>query len=345
MVAATQQIRFVPVSGGRVAVATVGDGPPLVVPAPWISHVELEWELPEYRAFLTALAAEHTVVRYDRLGIGLSDADPAGGHADVATEARRLADLLDGLGIGQAALLGFSWGACVAIAMGAADPRRVTAIVTNGCLVTGADVAPAALREALAAAIRAHWGAGSRLLADVWIPGTDAAARDHFARLQRASATAEVAAASLEAVYETDIRPLLPRVAAPVLVTHRRSDRASPFAAARDIAAGIPGARLVPLDGEIHPPWLGDAGQVLDAVLPFLREHGGGSDAAVGTALSDREREVLRLVADGLSDAEIAARLHLSPHTVHRHVANIRTKLAQPSRAAAVAQAGRLGLI
>lgn len=345
MVAATQQIRFLPVSGGRVAVATAGDGPPLVLPPLWISHVELEWEVPEYRAFVAALAAEHTVIRYDRLGIGLSDADPAGDRVDAGTEAGRLAELLAHLDIGRAPLLGISWGACVALALAAEHPELVTAVVTNGGLVNGADVAPADLRAALVAAIRAHWGAGSRFLADVWIPDTDAATRDRFAALQRASASAEAAATALEAVYDTDVRALLPRVRVPTLVTHRRSDRASPFAAARDLAAAVPGARLVPLDGTIHPPWLGDAGQVLDAVLPFLREHRTATAAGTEGALTEREREILRLVADGLPDADIAARLHLSPHTVHRHVANIRTKLGQPSRAAAVAHAGRLGLI
>jgi DNA-binding NarL/FixJ family response regulator len=61
--------------------------------------------------------------------------------------------------------------------------------------------------------------------------------------------------------------------------------------------------------------------------------------------LSQRELEVLRLVADGLSDREIAERLVLSPHTIHRHVANIRTKLDQPSRAAAAVHAARIKLI
>jgi DNA-binding NarL/FixJ family response regulator len=61
--------------------------------------------------------------------------------------------------------------------------------------------------------------------------------------------------------------------------------------------------------------------------------------------LSPREVEVLRLVAHGLGDAEIAGRLVLSPHTVHRHVANVRTKLRQPSRTAAVAYAARAGLL
>jgi pimeloyl-ACP methyl ester carboxylesterase/DNA-binding CsgD family transcriptional regulator len=347
MVAATQQIRFLPVSGGRVAVAVTGDGPPLVLPPAWIGHLEHEWEVPEYRAFITALAGDHTVIRYDRLGIGLSDPGPVGGSADTDIEAGRLTELLDGLGLGRVALLGLSWGGSVALAVAARRPERVSAVATVGALLSGADVAPANLRVAIAGAVRAHWGAGSRMLTDIWIPGTDAATRDAFARGQRLSASAEVAASSLEAVYETDLRPLLADIAAPVLVTHRRGDRAVPFGSGRDLAAGIPGARFVPLDGEIHLAWLGDPGQVLDAVLPFLREVRSADDDAVpeGAVLTDREREVLRLVADGLADAEIATRLHLSPHTVHRHVANIRTKLGQPSRAAAVAHAGRLGLI
>jgi DNA-binding NarL/FixJ family response regulator len=76
----------------------------------------------------------------------------------------------------------------------------------------------------------------------------------------------------------------------------------------------------------------------------FLDGRQPAEEGAAGE-LSAREIEVLRLVADGLSDAEIAERLVLSEHTVHRHVANIRSKLRQPSRAAAVAYASRLGLI
>ena len=59
--------------------------------------------------------------------------------------------------------------------------------------------------------------------------------------------------------------------------------------------------------------------------------------------LTPREADILRLVAQGLGDAQIAERLFLSPHTVHRHIANVRTKLDVPSRAAAVAHATRDG--
>ena len=147
----------------------------------------------------------------------------------------------------------------------------------------------------------------------------------------------------LEAVYRADIRELLEQVRAPALVVHRRDDRAMPFAQGRELAAGLPDARLVALDGDLHPPWLGDSDAVVDAVRAFLAPPRAtrGDDGP----LSAREAEVLRLVAEGLSDAEIAGRLIVSPHTVHRHVANIRTKLGQPSRAAAAAYAARRDLI
>jgi len=68
-----------------------------------------------------------------------------------------------------------------------------------------------------------------------------------------------------------------------------------------------------------------------------------GEASQNGDPLSDREREVLSLVALGLSDSEIAEQLVVSPHTVHRHVANVRRKLRRPSRASAVAEATRRG--
>jgi pimeloyl-ACP methyl ester carboxylesterase/DNA-binding CsgD family transcriptional regulator len=362
-----QEIRFCEAGGARVAYATVGSGPPLVLPATWVGHLEVEWTFPEFRAFVAALAREHTVVRYDRPGSGLSDREGVA-PPTVDGDVRTLAAVIDALGGDAVALLGISFGACAAAVFAARHPERVTSLATVGGFAAGADAAPAALRAAIVATVRAHWGAGSRMLADVWVPGTDAATRDRFVALQRAAADAETAAAVLEAIYATDIRAELAGVRAPTVVVHRRDDRAIPFALGRELAARIPGARLVALDGEIHLPWLGDADAVL-AALGFATAPRDGltappeaaeprddlaataeaaeprDDLAAGGPLSAREREVLRLVADGLSDAEIAERLVVSPHTVHRHVANIRTKLRQPSRAAAAAHAVRNGLI
>jgi DNA-binding CsgD family transcriptional regulator len=128
---------------------------------------------------------------------------------------------------------------------------------------------------------------------------------------------------------------------------HRRADRAIPYRLARELASAIPGAVLVPLEGSAHFPWAGDAGSVARALRAALVPEAVGRPGVESAAvlLSGREREVLALVARGLSDWEIAQQLVLSQHTVHRHVANIRHKLGRGSRTAAVAEAARLGLI
>jgi DNA-binding NarL/FixJ family response regulator len=151
-------------------------------------------------------------------------------------------------------------------------------------------------------------------------------------------------------IYETDVREDLPKVQAPALVVHREQDRAMRLRCAREVAALLPDTELVTLRGDAHLPWHGDGEAVLRAVAPFLGIEAapapaGTPDAEVLGELSMREREVLGLVAQGLSDAQIAERLVISPHTVHRHVANILAKLRLPTRAAAAAQAARAGLL
>ena len=340
-----QEIRFCDVGGARVAYATVGSGPALLLPALWIGHLELEWGFEDLRAFICALARRRTVIRYDRIGTGLSDRPEPAPEPTLEAEVRTIGALIEALGLDELSLLGISWGGCSAAAFAARHPERVRCLALVGAYAAGHEIAPASLREAMVATVRAHWGAGSRLLADVWVPGADGDTRERFARLQRAAASSEVAARMLQTVYATDMRDVLRRVPVPALVVHRREDRAMPFAQGREVAALLPQARLVALDGELHPPWLGDSDAVLGALVRFLDEHDAVRPAAPDGSLSAREREVLRLVADGLSDAEIARRLIVSPHTVHRHVANIRAKLGQSSRAAAAAHAAREGLI
>jgi DNA-binding CsgD family transcriptional regulator len=163
--------------------------------------------------------------------------------------------------------------------------------------------------------------------------------------------SAERAARSLEAVYAIDIADRLAEAPPGAVVMHRREDRAIPVEQGRALAAGLPDATFVTLGGVDHFPWRGDTDQYFAAVFdalgveeehpaPRARREGDGTDE-----LTRRETEVLALVASGLSDREIAERLVLSPHTVHRHVANVRTKLGLPTRAAAVAAAAQRGLL
>jgi DNA-binding CsgD family transcriptional regulator/pimeloyl-ACP methyl ester carboxylesterase len=175
----------------------------------------------------------------------------------------------------------------------------------------------------------------------------DAEVADWFTRLRRESSDGEMAASAFELWARTDLRDLLGHVSAPTLVLHRREDPVVPVELGRALAALIPYARFELLDGSWHQPWLGDVAAVLTLAGDFFGFTPPAAPAHRNPAptLTAREREVLRLVAQGLNDAGIAERLVVSAHTVHRHVANIRNRLGQPSRAAAAAHAARHGLI
>ena len=345
-----QEIRFCGVGPARVALATCGSGPPLVFPSWWASHVEQDWLWDDFRLFIERLGRNRTVVRYDRLGTGLSDRDRPADVSPVELEVQTLAAVLGELGIAGTDLFGMSCGGCIALAFAAAAPERTRRLVLYGSYADGAGIAPPPARESMVALVRAHWGMGSRLLAEMFAPDASPEVRRHIVAFQREAASAEMAAELLELVYAFDVRAAADRVAVPALVLHRRGDRAVPFALGRALAAQIDGARFLPLEGSDHAPWMGRSAAVLEPTLAFLdgdadRAAAAGGDAALLEELSPREREVLRLVAAGLSDRQIADLLVLSPHTVHRHVANVRTKLRLPTRAAAVAAAARLGVV
>lgn len=216
-----------------------------------------------------------------------------------------------------------------------------------GSYADGSAITASEVGDAIVAAVRAHWGLGSRLLSNMFLGAAEAAEHERFARLQREAATAETAAALLRLVYCLDVRQYLPEVSAETLVVHRRDDRAVPHRLGREVAAAIPGAALISLPGSAHFPWHGDVDSVARACREALAppEPPSPQHSSEPVLLSAREREILRCLARGLNDREIAEHLVLSPHTVHRHVANIRRKLGRTSRTAAVAEAARLGLL
>ena len=101
-----RKVRFSTVpTGARVAYASAGRGPALVVPAAWISHLELLWQDPAYRAFITPLTAARTVVQYDRPGCGLSEPWP--GPQDLDSDLAVLQTVADELDLGPSPALGF----------------------------------------------------------------------------------------------------------------------------------------------------------------------------------------------------------------------------------------------
>lgn len=343
------EIRFLALGARRVAYELRGDGPPLVAPAWWVSHLELDWQSADFRRFWEGVAGGYTLIRYDRLGVGMSDRTVHESDLTIEEEVATLRALLDELGLERVTLLGGSCGSCTAIAFAAAFPERVQRLVLYGSYPDGAEVTPPGVGDAIIAAVRAHWGLGARILSDIFLGAADAADQEGFARLQREAATAETAAALLALVYRLDVRDCLTAVRAPTTVVHRRDDRAIPFRLGREVAAAIPGATFIPLSGSAHFPWHGDvdtaARACREALVPAQSSPLRSASEPEPILLSSRELEILACVARGLSDREIAEQLVLSSHTVHRHVANIRRKLGRTSRSAAVAEAARLGLL
>jgi pimeloyl-ACP methyl ester carboxylesterase len=306
-----QQIRFCATpTGVRVAYATAGRGPALVVPAAWLGHLELAWQDPAVRGFYAPLAAHRTVVRYDKPDCGLSDPWP--GRQTLETDLEVVRAVVDQLRLDRFDLLGISMAAPVSVAFAARNPDRVTRLVLYGGYANGRRVASAEVAAAMLDLVRAHWGLGSDVLADVFLPDGSAEAKAHFARLQRGSAPAGVAAELLAQCYELEIEGLLDQVAAPTLVLHRRDDRAIPYRLGRDPAARIPGARLVSLAGRNHLPYAGDTAAVVRPILAFLDPPAAGPPARPAGALTARQLQVAALVAEGLTNRQIAERLGVS---------------------------------
>lgn len=342
------EIRFLPHGDRRVAYEIRGDGPPLVAPAWWVSHLEIDWQNADFRRFWAGVADGYKLIRYDRLGVGMSDRTMRESDLTIDEEVATLRALLDELELDRVSLIGGSCGGCTAIAFAAAFPERVERLVLYGSYANGAAITAPGVKDAILSTVRAHWGLGSRLLSDIFLGAADSAEHERFARFQRESTNAETAAALLDLVYRLDVRVHLPSVRVPAVVVHRRDDRAVPYRLGREVAAAIPNATFIPLQGSAHFPWHGDVDSVVRACRESpaprrLSRHDPGDPQQV--RLSSREREIIACVARGLSDREIAEQLSLSSHTVHRHVANIRRKLGRTSRTAAVAEAARLGLL
>jgi pimeloyl-ACP methyl ester carboxylesterase/DNA-binding CsgD family transcriptional regulator len=320
------RIKYCSTPAGRVAYSASGTGPALLCDTGWITHLRAQLELFSFGDFTERLAERFTVIRYDKPGCGLSDRD----SVDLSFEGQAAAALAvaDAAGAERFRLFGASQAGHLAVTIAARCPDRVEAMVVYGMCASGADLAPAEVRESVVALVRAHWGLGLKALAGAF--ATDLTAQDMaaFTRFQRSSASAAVAARLLEVYYGTDVRALLPSVRARTAVLHREADQGTKFELGREVAALIPGATLIPLPGSSHLFYHGDWPSVLEATLSFLAE-----PAGTGPRLTSRELEVAELIAAGLTNQAIASRLSVAPRTAESHVESIRRKLQVRSRA------------
>jgi pimeloyl-ACP methyl ester carboxylesterase/DNA-binding CsgD family transcriptional regulator len=349
-----QQIRFcVAEDGVRLAYATHGRGSPLVKAANWVTHLEFDWSSPLWRHWWTELGGSHQVVRYDQRGFGLSDRDP--GWLTLDAFVGDLEAVVDAAGLERFALLGISQGGAAAICYAVRHPERVSHLVLCGAYARGRmlrNLSPEQRQEAelLQSIVRVGWARTDpvfrRVFTSRFVPEASSEQMQWFDELMRISSTPEMAGRMRDVWGEVDVTDVLGQVTVPTLIAHARDDGAVPFEEGRQLATRIPNARLLPLASRNHvllasePAWP----IFLAELHAFLGVRPSAPTVAV-EELSGRELEVLRLVAAGLSNEQIAEQLYLSARTVERHLSNIYTKLrvsGKAARAAAAAYASRL---
>jgi pimeloyl-ACP methyl ester carboxylesterase/DNA-binding CsgD family transcriptional regulator len=357
------QIRFArSADGARIAYASHGEGPPLIVVSCWLSHLQHDWESPVWRHFLDDLGAFTTLIRYDERGFGMSDLNVT----DFSLEARvhDLEAVVAALGIERFAILGMSNGSGVAMSYVARHPERVTRLVLYGTMCGEAPTFTPdhwAEEETYRSLIKVGWAREDpvfrRVFTSRYIPDASEEQMRWFDELQRTSGPAENVLASRIARQGEDFTAEVDRIRAPTLVLQALGDSTTTFENAGMVAARVPGTRVVPIDSRNHillagePGWQTFVAQVREFLEPdrieAARLSAAPPSAELAEPLSERELEVLRKAADGLANDEIAADLGLSPRTVERHLSNAYAKLGvrgKAARAAAVAEVMRRGL-
>jgi pimeloyl-ACP methyl ester carboxylesterase/DNA-binding CsgD family transcriptional regulator len=330
-----QPIGFLSHCDSRVAYAVTGGGPLLLLDIGPAHHLEAFWRHPGYRSLVQRLARRFTVVRWDRPGFGLSDRHTVDLSPDG--EVALVERIVDVLAADEVAVVAAGGAAPTMVRFAARHPDRVSGLALFGAAVAGrhltsplspltvralADVSAPAIHGVVAATV----AAGSEPEEAAWLTSALEASADVATMVELSARMADV-----------DVTADAARVRTHTLVLHRRGDRVVEPKWGRALAAHLPDAEFVMIDGSSHLPYAGDVEPLVGALLSFLVGDGESEPAP----LSPRELEVAQLVTLGLTNAEIGRRLAIRRRTVDAHLEHIRTKLGVTSRARIAAWAVR----
>ena len=249
-----------------IAYRVFGDGPMNIVIVPGIfSHIDLFFTFDLFCDFMERFAAFGRVVTFDKRGTGLSDPTPGAAELDERMDDIRA--VMDAAGMEHAAVIGISEGGSLALLFAATYPERTDGVVVCGSFGYVPPVSE--LRTALERGAE-EWGTG-RVSIEL-SPGlrkSSPLVRRSLGFLERASASPHMGRSIADFVLSLDIRPILPSVQAPMLAVHRAHEVID-VAYGRELAEGVPGGRLVVVDGDDHLPWVGNTSEYVDAIEEFL---------------------------------------------------------------------------
>jgi pimeloyl-ACP methyl ester carboxylesterase/DNA-binding CsgD family transcriptional regulator len=348
-----QQVRFCTSPDGvRLAYAISGEGPPLVRAPHWFTHLEHDWSNPVMRPWVEDLSKRYRLLRFDQRGTGMSDREVA--EISPQAHSRDLEAVVDAAGFERFALVGLSQGAAYAIAYAAQHPERVSHLVICGGFARGwarRGWPPERIEqmETMVKLIEFGWGGDDasfrQVFASQFMPDASLEAFRGFNELMPLTASASTAAKIFKTNATLDVQAEARQIRCPTLVLHGRGEIRIPFEEGRLIAGLIPGARFVTLETRNHlmmqdePAWR----HFLDALAEFYPPAQRAAPGAFGS-LTVREREILDLIAEGLDNAQIAARLAVSEKTVRNNITHIFDKIGVENRSKAIILARESGL-
>jgi class 3 adenylate cyclase len=329
------RIRYAKTADGLyIAYQVVGDGPFDLVYAPgWISNLECVWEMPDLGDFLRHLAGFSRLILLDRRGSGLSDRPFTTESLSLELGMDDIRAVMDAAGSERAALFGFEDGGAIGCLFAASYPDRVTALILCSVFAryrTSPDYPWGWTEERVRdwwQRIELHWGSEEFWLGNSYLSPSlerDPERVRAWARYTRLSASPGTVLALERMGLEIDLRPVLPALQVPTLVMSRRDDRFQDIRHARYIAARIPGARLVELDGEEHAPFMGDSDALLGEAQRFL------SGIQAEEAAFDRVLATVLFtdIVDSTHQAELSGD-HAWHELLERHHATVRALLAR----------------
>lgn len=263
--------------GVSIAFSTIGEGTPVVfLPILPLSHLQVEWQIPGMREFLERFAANHKLIRFDARGLGLSDRSDS--ERTLDGHVRDLEAVVDRLKLDRFAIFAASYSGPVGLRYAARHPERVSRLILWCTHAFHGDVVqrlPQQLNQQRVA-VNQLAGVDRDLFIRTYlhraVGWTQGETANQFVEIARQSIDPERFFENLANHAAFDAREDLPNVACPALVMHRPAFVGSHVDVPKGLAARMPNARLLLLDGDSVVPFIGDSEQILDACMRFLAE-------------------------------------------------------------------------
>jgi pimeloyl-ACP methyl ester carboxylesterase/DNA-binding CsgD family transcriptional regulator len=348
----------------RIAYASSGNGPPLVRVGTWLTHLHHDWDSAIWKHWFEFHSSQHTLVRYDPRGCGLSDGEAA--QVNFNGVVSDLEAVVDHLELERFPLFGMSQGVATAVEYAARHPERISCLILYSGGAIGWDSAepdsPEYLKwNATEALIASEWGSDNpairSMFVNYFVPDATPEEQLEYTVAARKSASKEVAGAIMRMIGSLNVLGRLRELQVPTQVIQISEDGVTPPVATQILVEMIPNAELVVIDSKNHilreteSAWP----KFTSVVHQFLARHStaprgmtpptvSDDSQSLLAELTDREEEILRHLALGHKNSQIAETLFIGEKTVRNHITNVFSKLGVNSRAEAIVLAKDHGL-